>query len=353
MRINYLIATWSGKRRNPSQNYLKDHLKHLNSLKHNIDQITIIRPLGSDDDEFYNLDGIDVSKIVLLERPENDRSYGQFFYAYKQYTSDFDYYMLVEDDYIPNLDNFDTILIDLLKQKKCDYLCGKYGRRSLKDIHHPMQNIGIIAQKAFEKILFRDPSPLFYKNGENDGQEQIMFADLFLKNNLIIKDYSNEYSIPYYDKYLTFFSCSESKNTLFVPYQFLFGKAFHYHANDNSFSNFDSHFLSTINITFSENNFIICDLKFKHSEPQLHFNELMLGSGYFSYINGRKYVIFKNIPQNSKILATILDRLCYESRETTLYFKFKNNPILFDEIKKNNWSIVTQKNNMFEISKQW
>jgi hypothetical protein len=69
MRINYIIATWSGGRRNPSTEYLKKHLQRLFELKHDLAQVTVVRPLGSDNEEFYNLAPDIRSKIVLLDRP--------------------------------------------------------------------------------------------------------------------------------------------------------------------------------------------------------------------------------------------------------------------------------------------
>ena len=55
-KINYVIATWSGKRRVPNQNYLKEHILKLSTLKHNLSQVTIVKPIfNGQNDEYYNI----------------------------------------------------------------------------------------------------------------------------------------------------------------------------------------------------------------------------------------------------------------------------------------------------------
>lgn len=243
--VNYLLATWSGKRRNPSKDYLRAQIEQLSKLVHHLDQVTVIRPKGSDDPEYYGdfeSGHGDYTEYVLLDRPTNDRAYGQFLFAYQQ-EAKFDYYILVEDDYLPNLDNFDQILIDLLHQKGADYLCGSYGSIVPGGPVVPRHNIGIITGDGLRRILKKNPHPYFHPNGENDGQEQEMFAKLCTDAGLEIADYSEDYPVPYYDRYLRYFSKKRGKETLFVPYQLLHHKAFGYHGEEGDEN---SHFLSTM-----------------------------------------------------------------------------------------------------------
>lgn len=245
--VNYLLATWSGKRRNPSKDYLRAQIASLITLNHSLNQVTIIRPLGSNDPDYYDpysyfSQGPHITEYVLLDRPTNDRAYGQFLFAFQQYP-DFDYYILVEDDYLPNLDNFDAILIDLLTKKGCDYLCGSYGSIVPGGPIVPRHNIGIITGDALRRILKKNPNPFFYPNGENDGQEQEMFAELCKAAGINIADYSDSFPVPYYDRYLRYFSEKRGKETLFVPYQQLHCKAFGYHGESGDET---SHFLSTM-----------------------------------------------------------------------------------------------------------
>ena len=96
-KVNYVITTWSGNRRQPNSKYLKDHLLNLLTLKHNLSQITIVKPITENFNSFYyEIDGL-IDKfncdVKILEKHDNiGQSYGQFFYAYEEYKDKFDYY---------------------------------------------------------------------------------------------------------------------------------------------------------------------------------------------------------------------------------------------------------------------
>ena len=249
--INYLLATWSGKRRNPSKDYLRAQIDQLLKIRHNLTQITIIQPLGSDDPEYYKVfDDLDLAMLPIrvLKRPMNDRAYGQFLFAHDNEPG-FDYYILVEDDYLPNLDGFDSHLIDLLHEKRADYLCGSYGPVPGGKVDVPRHNIGIMTGLAMNYLIAETPDWKFYPSGTNDGQEQEMFGDMCKAAGLTIADYSDRWPVPYYDRYLRYFSTLRGKETLFVPYQLLHHKAFGYHGESG---NEDSHFLSTIEFHWAD-----------------------------------------------------------------------------------------------------
>lgn len=255
MTSNYIIATWSGKRRNPSNDYLKAQIRQLERLEHSIDQVTIVKPEGSDDPDYYPTDEEIVAmqeraswQYVHMWRPINDRAYGQFLYAF-QLDDDFDYYFLVEDDYLPNIDNFDTRLIELMKEKGCDYLCGSFGPVPGGTVDIPRHNVGVMTGPALKRLMKFNPKPTFYPNGENDGQEQEMFGQMCKNAGLVIKDYSQDYPVPYFDRYLRYFSEKRGERTLFVPYQLLHHKAFGYHGEEGDAN---SHFLSTMEFKWDD-----------------------------------------------------------------------------------------------------
>jgi len=248
MTVNYLLSTWAGeKRRNPSTEYLQAHLDKLFSLQNNLSQVTVIRPLGSNNKEFYKLKPSVKKKITLIDRPANDRSYGQFFYAFNQFPY-FDYYILAEDDYLPMVDGFDSILIEMLNEKGVDYLCGKYHNHRAEDPKHPEQNIGIVKGEALRKILQANPDPYFPVNGLDDGSEKIIFAKLFTDLGLTIDDYSDRFAVPYWDRYLRYLTPFKD-NPLFSPYQLEIGKAFTYDWDTKETpADLESHFLMDIDI---------------------------------------------------------------------------------------------------------
>lgn len=328
MKINYVIATWSGVRRNPSTEYLKKHLKRLFELKHSLAQITVVIPFGSDNPEFYNLDAETLSKVVIIYRPENDRSYGQFLFAYKQYKDQFTHYIIAEDDYIPNMDHFDFLIYSLMQEKKCDYLCGKYGRFRATDPLHPQQNQGIVKSSAFEKILANDPDPKFYKNGIEDGQEQSMFAELFTKNGLTIEDYSDTYSVPYFDRYLRYFSEKKSFNTLFVPYQCLYHRAFTYDWDlPDSKPQPDSHFLSTMEFSIM--------LYSDKIEFDIVDDNVIKGSAQSYREDGDLFIDLKIEEEHYRLLA--LERFVYENRSENIFMWIEKTDSLYNKLKERGW----------------
>ena len=143
--INYVIATWSGPRRqgNPDlllspTHYLQQQLLALQSVKHQLQQITIVAPNNPEEPEefteflfqvaFPAAAGVTLAErlppIKIIRRPNEGQSYGSWVEAYLKYTDEFEYYIFVEDDYKPAHPNFDQILAQMYEtSKNCGYLC--------------------------------------------------------------------------------------------------------------------------------------------------------------------------------------------------------------------------------------
>lgn len=125
--LNYVIATYNGKcnrmHKYPSPNdVLRCHLKKIYSYNHSISQITIMKPTSENYYEgYYDLDDIidlfDIP-VEIVECENFGYSGGQFLKAYEIYKDKFDYYIFLEDDYCPGMNNFDTIITDCYKKIK-------------------------------------------------------------------------------------------------------------------------------------------------------------------------------------------------------------------------------------------
>jgi len=128
MKINYIIACWSGMRRVNPQAYIDDraiflrkHLKYMRNLKHSIDQITIIISDNPDEPKSYKdfinrlPQMINNTKIEVMRRSNIGYSYGGYSDVFERYRKQFDYYLLMEDDYVFMLDNFDDIMLNDFK----------------------------------------------------------------------------------------------------------------------------------------------------------------------------------------------------------------------------------------------
>jgi len=131
MKTNYMLATWSGSRflRNTHNHCLEDHLKHLNSIDHNLSQITIGYPENLDESQDHK-DFMSSLKelnngtpIVVMPMTNKGLSYGQWARMFSACPG-FDHHIFIEDDYVPVLDGFDEILVDMFEKSDCGFLCG-------------------------------------------------------------------------------------------------------------------------------------------------------------------------------------------------------------------------------------
>ena len=126
MKINYVIATYNGKCKRQHKyplpkDVLKEHLKKVVKISSSISQITIMKATSCN---FYS-DYYDINDIIkqsnipvkIIECENFGYSEGQWLKCYEIYKNNFDYYLFVEDDYCPNMENFDKILINCYKNK--------------------------------------------------------------------------------------------------------------------------------------------------------------------------------------------------------------------------------------------
>jgi len=199
MKTNYIIATWNGVRvkKDTFYNYLntlRDHLKRLNSLSNNISQVTIMKPESNINNSYYDIEIDDNIKIIECENEYF--SYGQWLKALKLFLTDFDYYILIEDDYVPNTHNFDQKLIELYKENT--YLCSLVGTHEAKGVKFPFHcriSNGIISSNTIKNIINNvDYNKWFLKYGDY----QISFSRYLFENGIDLVDYTDSYMVDYY-----------------------------------------------------------------------------------------------------------------------------------------------------------
>jgi RimJ/RimL family protein N-acetyltransferase len=290
-KINYIIATWSGNRRIPNKRYLKDHILKLSTLKHNLSQITIVKPIFPGvDDEYYNIGDL-VEEIgcdvVILERHSNlGESYGQLFYAYETYKDKFDYYIFCEDDYLPHIDDFDKHLLD--RQNSEGYLCSFCGvNDEYPDGGCSISN-GLISTVNMVKIYENNPKPVERISGRNGNYCHKNFADLLIECGLNFKDFASEFSVPYWGTSFIEYGNGYTTKTIFQPNQLL-----NYNMNITPMTEGDIPFFLEVRNQSTE--FLHNDTQFTLEEATKWFNEtnpkyylIKLGSksiGYFRTSN--------------------------------------------------------------------
>ena len=211
MKVNYIIATWSGIRHDLEENQpyykdiLKNHIRSLIALENNISQITIMKPRNpAGDGGYYNIEPNDKIKIVDCENKY--QSYGQWLQAVKMFLEEFDYFIFIEDDYVPCIDNFDSILIGMYQEGS--YLCSltnKYLNRY--EMHCALSN-GLVSKQTIAPLLLNhdykewfDGYASRFPRVTNRGRNyQRVFSRYLIENGIMLKDYTEFYNVDYYEK---------------------------------------------------------------------------------------------------------------------------------------------------------
>jgi len=251
-KVNYVITTWSGNRRQPNSKYLKDHLLNLLTLKHNLSQITIVKPIVTEVPElpfepevpelpfepevpddplaenfnafYYEIDGL-IDKfncdVKILEKYDNTgQSYGQFFYAYEEYRDKFDYYIFVEDDYMADMDFFDKILVDeYIGQNVSGFLCSYSGTHPDYPKGSCSVSNGIISANFLSRVYDFFPEPIVTINDQEGYGCHINFAIMMRDCDFEFKDFSHKYRVAYNGHVIIEYGRTDTNESIFIPHQ--------------------------------------------------------------------------------------------------------------------------------------
>lgn len=205
--INYIIATYAGISahrerfdRGLTPLILQKHMRKLVDLLPSttmIHQITIVRPCVTTNavyPDYYKIDD-SISKIqsmgiaVHFVETENSVvgvSYSQWRAAYREYP-EFDWYITVEDDWIPLAESFDRLLLEAWEKQfrnhtDAGYLCMWY--TSLCHLKpHAAISVGVISNIAF-KLLKSNVK-------DTDHLHQYEFSKELERAGVKVCDYSN------------------------------------------------------------------------------------------------------------------------------------------------------------------
>lgn len=231
-KTNYMLATWSGSRflRKTQHHCLEKHLKHLNSINHNLSQVTIGYPENLDESEDHKSFMSSLTKlkngtpIVVMPMANKGLSYGQWARMFVACPG-FDHHIFIEDDYVPVLNGFDEILVDMFESDACGFLCGlnvsigdEFGHGPCRNPHSAISN-GISSTEILESIC--DKTGLH--SNDLDIRQQVRFSEKFSENNLVIKDYLHRYRClywPHKDSFRMYWD-GEHNDDIIVPIQFL------------------------------------------------------------------------------------------------------------------------------------
>ena len=220
LKTNYVIAVWSGDRRdnykpykNDPSHYLRAQIDSLVKNQHDLQQITIVVAHNPKEPvSFSNYlnsipNTINSTKVSILHRDNYGQSYGSYSHAFYTYKKQFDYYIFIEDDYVFIKDNFDLELITYFKSApNCGFLCSLVSGISPDNsapLHASISN-GITSYEVLEKIwekFGRIPHdmerPTLSDDIKYSGNSQLSFSSAFLDAGYNLYDLTFKYQAPF------------------------------------------------------------------------------------------------------------------------------------------------------------
>jgi hypothetical protein len=212
--INYIIAFYIGaSERIYGKTFQYDPLYfikiHKNFLDTCIDTHIKMGTFVINDDIDDNMkeqivDYVKTCKIptTVIFRKNIGISYGSWNEAIMNSIDDYDYFFMIEDDYVPDANNFYIPFVERVSDST-PYICGLI-------LHNPKTHAahsnGIISQKACKRVMETNKS-LFKVHGNNkticiQDYVQVFFLDNFTELGYCLDDVADEYSIKHMSGYV-------------------------------------------------------------------------------------------------------------------------------------------------------
>lgn len=243
--MNYIIASYAGTNYEYSLELQMQNLFTilLNKKTTLLKQVTIVcpevKPQHTRKQFYYNWDKwiylfqtyLPHINLIYMDYVGKNlhASYDQWIQAILKFP-DFDYFLLVEDDYCihPSVLDFDTQLVDTyntIAKGGLGYVC-TYADAIMGHHYHAAISNGIVNRKTIEKFKDKGVDLLeqYYKCASDYGIEQVGFSDLFLKNDIPVYSLHNNYKALFWSSYrnkVECFSKNDVQQFLFIPIQFL------------------------------------------------------------------------------------------------------------------------------------
>lgn len=238
-KVNYMIGTWSGPRAEQSfdDKFLERHLAQFSKVKHPlISQISIGYPYNPQEKLRYtqwitNLNRTaDGTPIKVYPMDNIGRSYGQWSKMFDLNRNKFTHFLFIEDDYVPVLDEFDKILVEMFEEKhkdsNCGFLCGlvldESGRYGATYVKHAAIANGVASNETLSNVWkLKECLPHDHSNIYSHGQ--ISFSQGFLEAGYSLQEYLGPYRCLYWQHspQIRIYWDGVHKQDLIVPIQFI------------------------------------------------------------------------------------------------------------------------------------
>ncbi len=244
--MNYIIATYSGTAIEYSLELQMQNLYVIlmNKKTQYLKQVTIVcppvKPEHTCKQNYYNKEKwlnlfkneLPYINLVYIDYCGENKhaSYDQWLQAIIAFPN-FEYYLLIEDDYCihPSVLDFDIQIIDTYKKLVgennigyvCTYADAIYGQPNIHPYHAVISN-GIINRNTIDKFCNCNIIDLYYQRTLECQVQQIGFSDLFLKHNIPVYSMHDIYKAIFWSsfrKQVELYS-KNVMNYMFIPIQF-------------------------------------------------------------------------------------------------------------------------------------
>jgi len=233
MRIAQIVNFYLGARRveNPLYKsdrlfFLKKHLEATKSVPNSVkDFIFVFNTHGRDAllDEAIELIRSHTENtncnITTMVRENLDYSYGAWDFALKEFVGEYDYSILMEDDYIPVSENYDKKFLELFDEDDIFYICQFYTNQIIGKWHCAIAN-GMIKNKIFEDHFkeYKEGFNLCGAGGDYGKAEwnQSRFLDRYVEKGYKIKDITEKYYVPFLNYRSSIVGYGSSENEILL-----------------------------------------------------------------------------------------------------------------------------------------
>jgi hypothetical protein len=210
--------------------YLREHVKRASRLK-GVEKVVIAAPTGQNFRPGYEefLTQQEISKVSgpvpveIMRRKNIGMSYGSLNDVYKRYRLQYDYYLFVEDDYLPVSSNVAVELLALMeKLPSCGFLCGLIWTNNNTLPSHAGIFLGLLRASALEAVYKQTRRLARFTNGgywEGEYNGQVGMSQAILKAGFTLVDWLKTHRSVFLDRTVVKIFGDPKNPAFFVPAQ--------------------------------------------------------------------------------------------------------------------------------------
>ena len=195
--------------------YIREHVKSLEELAHNLDKIVFVFNLEQEHFKFFeeakNIipERIHSANVEVIARENYGMSYGAWSDVYGKYREHFDYYIFNEDDYFFTKEYFDDYLVNKFNSyTNIGYLCGVAMNPApgVPWVTHAGNSVGISSSRVLEELYNkfgclphgkRKIDDIDERYGLEEQEGQVSQTYEIFKMGYNIYDIREDYSVPH------------------------------------------------------------------------------------------------------------------------------------------------------------